>query len=117
MIRFKSPIITVANTIAASTRLQAAYRNSYLVRIKLFQTGDFDCTEEIFGMYAKVRDILRQAGQGRTRVSMNKINLIEVYYDDYRTHGSAAAAIMLEKIKRTPITVIPYISIETTESM
>jgi predicted nucleic acid-binding protein len=41
---------------------------------------------------------------------MNKINLLEVYYDDYRTHGSAAATAMIEKIRRTPITVVPEIN-------
>jgi hypothetical protein len=41
---------------------------------------------------------------------MNRLNLLEVYYDDYRAHGNASAASMFEKIKRTPITVIPEIN-------
>jgi predicted nucleic acid-binding protein len=60
----------------------------------------------------KIRVILQQAFRNRARVSMNKINLLEVYYDDYRTHGSAAAVRMLEKIKETPITIISEINDE-----
>jgi predicted nucleic acid-binding protein len=58
----------------------------------------------------KVRALLRQAYLDQVLVSMNKVNLLEVYYDDYRAHGQAAARVMLEKIKRTPLNIISELS-------
>jgi predicted nucleic acid-binding protein len=37
---------------------------------------------------------------------MNKLNLLEAYYGDYRAHGKEAADTMLGVVKSLPITVI-----------
>jgi predicted nucleic acid-binding protein len=41
-----------------------------------------------------------------TDIRMNKLNLLEVYYGDYRAHGKEAADIMLDVVKSLPITII-----------
>jgi len=40
-------------------------------------------------------------------IVMNKLNLLEVYYDIYRRSGSMMADEMLDEIGRSPIRVIP----------
>lgn len=57
-----------------------------------------------------VKEVLMKAYTGETTVIMNKLNLLEVYYDIYRRCGKAAAAEMHEVIADTPIHVISELS-------
>ena len=41
------------------------------------------------------------------KIVMNKLNLLEVYYDIYRRSGSAVADEVLDEIGHSPIQVIP----------
>ena len=41
---------------------------------------------------------------------MNKLNLLEVYYGDYRADGKETADTMLEFVRDLPITIIPEIT-------
>ena len=43
---------------------------------------------------------------------MNIINLLEVYYDDYRVHGKKSADKMLESIMAFPTTIISEIELD-----
>jgi predicted nucleic acid-binding protein len=43
-------------------------------------------------------------------IVMNKINLLEVYYDAYRTHGKEQADLMLANLKKGPVAINPEIS-------
>jgi predicted nucleic acid-binding protein len=43
-------------------------------------------------------------------IVMHKINLLEVYYDAYRTHGKEQADLMLANLKKGPVTINPEIS-------
>ena len=60
----------------------------------------------------KVRTLLRSAYSGEVQISMHKLNLLEVYYGDYRAHGVLAANDMLGKVKKLPVAIIPNISDE-----
>ena len=56
--------------------------------------------------------ILDAAYVGEAKVSMNKLNLLEVYYDAYRVHGKAAADDMFSKVRELPIMLNPGIGDE-----
>ncbi|MDR3237205.1 MAG: type II toxin-antitoxin system VapC family toxin [Spirochaetia bacterium] len=53
-----------------------------------------------------VRKILQDAIDEKAIVKMNQINLLEVYYDIYRTYGKDEANKVLEKIQKFPIEII-----------
>ncbi|GHS86791.1 hypothetical protein AGMMS49957_05550 [Synergistales bacterium] len=55
---------------------------------------------------ALVKSTLIEAAKGNVNIRMNKLNLLEVYYDDYRVHGKEAANAMLEVVRGLPITII-----------
>jgi len=57
-----------------------------------------------------VKTILHQASDGEATVRINKINLLEVYYDTYRAYGKDKAEDMLNSIKKSPVEVISEIS-------
>jgi predicted nucleic acid-binding protein len=50
-----------------------------------------------------------EASSGNVKIIMNIINLLEVYYDDYRIHGKESADKMVERIMAFPTTVISEI--------
>jgi len=45
-------------------------------------------------------------------VRINKINLLEVYYDTYRNYGKDKAEYMLDSIRKSPVEIISEISDE-----
>ena len=51
-----------------------------------------------------VADVLNSANVGQSEVIMHKANLLEVYYDLYRTLGKNKANEVLRKIMECPIT-------------
>ena len=58
----------------------------------------------------KVKAILHQASAGEATVRINKLNLLEVYYDTYRAYGFDKAEGMLNSVKLTPIEIISEIN-------
>jgi predicted nucleic acid-binding protein len=54
----------------------------------------------------KVEDVLTDAKNGKCRIYMNKINLLEVFYGIYREDGKEKAEEVLEKISHLPKKVI-----------
>ena len=58
----------------------------------------------------RVKAILHQASDGEATVRINKINLLEVYYDTYRNYGKDKAEDMLDSIKKSPVEIISEIS-------
>jgi len=50
-----------------------------------------------------VKTILKNANAGIIRIRMNNINLLEVYYDIYRSVGKEKAVEELEMLKKLPI--------------
>jgi predicted nucleic acid-binding protein len=52
-----------------------------------------------------VSNVINSAYKGETDVFLNKLNLLEVYYGDYRAHGKTAADTMLGKVKKLPISI------------
>ena len=57
-----------------------------------------------------VERLLSDAAQSRTDIFMHKLNLLEVYYGDYRAHGREAADAMLKVVNSLPITIISELS-------
>jgi predicted nucleic acid-binding protein len=57
-----------------------------------------------------VRAILNEACVGEMKIRMNKLNLLEVYYDAYRSYGKKVADETLDKIKKLPIAIVSEIS-------
>jgi len=57
-----------------------------------------------------VSEIINSAYRGEANVFLNKLNLLEVYYGDYRVHGKTAADNMLGKVKKLPISIVHEIS-------
>jgi PIN domain nuclease of toxin-antitoxin system len=54
-----------------------------------------------------VKNILRNAiDDGNTKVFINKINLLEVYYDVIKAYNEQEAYKMLETVKKMPIEII-----------
>ncbi|GHU96836.1 hypothetical protein FACS1894208_11900 [Clostridia bacterium] len=54
-----------------------------------------------------VEAMLAEANLGNIKLRMSKLNLLEVYYGDYRAHGKKSADAMLKLVKNLPITIIP----------
>ncbi|GHV50539.1 hypothetical protein FACS1894216_02900 [Synergistales bacterium] len=53
-----------------------------------------------------VESVLTETIKGNAEIYMNKLNLLEAYYADYRAHGKDAADAMLEVVRNLPITII-----------
>ena len=54
----------------------------------------------------KISEIINAANNGEATIEMNKVNLLEVYYDLYRSIGKDIAEKILAEIKKRPITII-----------
>lgn len=52
-----------------------------------------------------VRGVIDKAAAGSATVVINKLNLLEVYYDVYRKYGVRAANEFVETVKNSPIRV------------
>jgi predicted nucleic acid-binding protein len=48
---------------------------------------------------------INSANNGKSEVVMHKVNLLEVYYDAYRSRGKKHADLMLTEIRKCPITI------------
>ena len=57
-----------------------------------------------------VVDIYEKAISGKVLLSMNKLNLLEVYYDLLRAYGSERADGFVNEVKRLPIQIYHEIS-------
>jgi len=53
----------------------------------------------------KVVDAVNAANSGEAKLIMNKVNLLEVYYDLYRSLGKETADKILTEIKKRPIEI------------
>ncbi|MCL1917839.1 MAG: type II toxin-antitoxin system VapC family toxin [Peptococcaceae bacterium] len=58
----------------------------------------------------KVVDLYKKAGSGEVVLIINKLNLLEVYYNLLREYGTENANKFLKEIKQSPITIIHEIS-------
>ena len=58
----------------------------------------------------EVRNIIRRAYNDKAHVSMNRLNLLEVYYELFRSYDKEYADDKLEKINKLPVVIIPGIS-------
>jgi PIN domain nuclease of toxin-antitoxin system len=54
----------------------------------------------------KVAKVINAANNDEAKIEMNKVNLLEVYYDLYRSIGKDLAEKILVEIKNRPITII-----------
>jgi len=59
-----------------------------------------------------VDDIYEKASSGEVGLAMNKLNLLEVYYDLLRTYGKDRANEVLEEIRQLPIKIYSELSDE-----
>ena len=53
----------------------------------------------------KVAAAINAANNGEATILMNKLNLLEVYYDIYRSRGKEQANIMLSELKKRPVII------------
>jgi predicted nucleic acid-binding protein len=53
----------------------------------------------------EVADVFEAAENGTAAITMHKLNLLEVYYKAYRTHGKERANRMLEGFKKRPVLI------------
>jgi PIN domain nuclease of toxin-antitoxin system len=53
----------------------------------------------------KVIDAYKEVASGEADIIINIVNLLEVYYGDYRVHGKEAADIMINAIKNSPVKI------------
>jgi len=60
----------------------------------------------------KVAAAINAAYKGNAIIMMNKLNLLEVYYDAYRSRGKQQANLMLSELKKRPIKIKHEISDE-----
>jgi len=60
----------------------------------------------------KVAAVINSALNGTVTVVMNKINLLEVYYDAFRSRGKAQADLMLTEFKKRPVIINQQITDE-----
>ena len=58
----------------------------------------------------RVLSVYNRAVSGDAALIMNVLNLLEVYYGDYRAHGKEAASNMVANVYASPIQIIPAIS-------
>jgi len=63
----------------------------------------------------RVAATINAANEGEADVTMHKANLLEVYYDLYRTLGKEKAALVLGEIKKRPIKINAEITDEVFE--
>ena len=61
----------------------------------------------------KVVDVYKKVISGEAKLVMNAVNLLEVYYDDYRFHGKEAADKMIANVRALSIEII----IETADEL
>ena len=54
----------------------------------------------------KIVDVYNEVISGEAELIMNVVNLLEVYYDDYRFHGKDAANKMIADVKALSIKII-----------
>ena len=59
----------------------------------------------------KVEAVYNEASSSNAKIVMNIINLLEVYYDDYRIHGKESADKMIERIMSAPTNIIAEIKL------
>jgi len=52
-----------------------------------------------------VAAVFNAANNGEAKIIMNKVNLLEVYYDAYRSHGKEQADLMISEMKKRPIEI------------
>ena len=57
-----------------------------------------------------VYDLFLQAKDNKVALSMNKLNLLEVYYDVFRRDGEALALQIIQMVDDSPIRIISEIS-------
>ena len=60
----------------------------------------------------KVAEAINAANNGEATISMNKLNLLEVYYNAYRSLGREQADMMLAEFKKQPVIIHHEISDE-----
>ncbi|MDR2166640.1 MAG: type II toxin-antitoxin system VapC family toxin [Clostridiales bacterium] len=60
----------------------------------------------------KVESVYDEAVLGKAEIIVNIVNLLEVYYDDYRAHGKESADAILGKIISHPTKVVSEINRE-----
>jgi len=53
----------------------------------------------------KVAAVLNAANNGEAKITMHKLNLLEVYYDAYRWRGKEQADLLLSEVKKCPIEI------------
>ena len=53
---------------------------------------------------------INAANYGDAKIIMNKINLLEVYYDAYRSRGKEQADLMLAEFKKLPVDIVSEIT-------
>lgn len=58
----------------------------------------------------KVAAVINAANGGEAEVVINKLNLLEVFYDLYRSHGRDKADLIVSEIKKRPIAINAEIS-------
>jgi predicted nucleic acid-binding protein len=52
-----------------------------------------------------VKHLLQRSVEGKNRIVMHIVNLLEVYYDTYKTYNAAEAEKLLEYVKVSPINI------------
>ena len=52
-----------------------------------------------------IEDVIRKAQAGNASIIMNKLNLLEVYYDAYRTYGEDVANKLINNINKPPFSI------------
>ena len=58
----------------------------------------------------KVFTVYKNAVAGKVTLVMNKLNLLETYYDQYRSIGKSVADKTFESVMRSPVNIISEIS-------
>jgi predicted nucleic acid-binding protein len=53
----------------------------------------------------KVTAVFNAANNGGTTIAINRLNLLEVYYDAYRSRGKEQADRMVLELKKRPVTI------------
>ena len=53
----------------------------------------------------KVADVINTANSAEAEIVMHKVNLLEVYYDAYRSRGKEQADLMLTRFKKFPVEI------------
>ena len=57
-----------------------------------------------------VEQLLNDSARRVAEIRMHKINLLEIYYGDYRAHGKEAAQAMIKLVQSMPIAIIPELT-------